>query len=138
MKIIEEIKKIIFSIIKKNKEKKIYEEKKVMCEVDNFVSIWDYLQFRENTQAWHLSKTIGFEEWVSMKEIMRRIKELFGIEYKHEKSLYPYLKALTDSGLFETIDVGGIRKWRKKEILIKLKTERVEREVDLEKNIIPT
>lgn len=63
-----------------------------------------------------------------MKEILRRIKELFSIEYQNEKSLYPYLKSLTDIGLFETSDVGGTRKWRKREILVRLIDEKKEQE----------
>lgn len=110
---------------KEEKKTKVYEFEESK-EPERFVSVWDYLLFRENTQASHLSKVIGFEEWVPMKEILRRIKELFGVEYLNEKSLYPYLKTLTDINLFETSDVGGQRKWRKKEIIIKI-TEKKER-----------
>ena len=45
-------------------------------------SVWDYLKLTEHTQAFHVSSVVGFEEWVSMEEIRRRILELFGIEYK--------------------------------------------------------
>jgi hypothetical protein len=84
-------------------------------------SVWDYLDFRENTQAHHLTSVIGFEELVDMDEIRRRIQEQFHVEYKNERSLYPYLKTLVDIGLFETLDVGGKRKWRKKTVLIRRK-----------------
>jgi len=82
-------------------------------------TLWDYLTFRENTQAHHLSTVIGFEELVDMDEIRRRIQEIFHVEYKNERSLYPYLKTLVDIGLFETMDVGGKRKWRKKPVLLR-------------------
>jgi hypothetical protein len=84
-------------------------------------SIWDYLDIKENTQATHLVSTVGFEEWVEMLEIKRRIRELFGLEYKNERSLYPYIKTLVDCGLFESTDIGGKRKWKKKALLLKLK-----------------
>jgi len=80
--------------------------------------IWDFLQFSENTQAFHLANSIGFEEWIDMEEIRRRIHEIFNISYKNERSLYPYLKTLVDLGLVESSNVGGRRKWRKKELLI--------------------
>ncbi len=86
-------------------------------------SIWDYLDFRENTQAHHLTSVIGFEELVDMDEVRRRIQEQFHIEYKNERSLYPYLKTLVDIGLFETVDVGGRRKWRKRAALIRRKKQ---------------
>ncbi len=82
-------------------------------------SLWDYLTFRENTQAHHLTSVIGFEELVDMDEIRRRIQEIFHVEYQNERSLYPYLKTMVDIGLFETVDVGGKRKWRKKAVLLR-------------------
>jgi len=91
-------------------------------------SIWDFIQLLPNTQAYHLVKVIGFEEWVSMDEIRRRIKELFGVEYKNERSLYPYIKTLVDCGLFETSNIGGKKRWRKKEILITVKKKPKEKE----------
>ncbi|MEM0360234.1 MAG: hypothetical protein QXK06_02770 [Candidatus Diapherotrites archaeon] len=87
-------------------------------------SIWDFLQFTENTQAFHLVNVIGFEEWVDMEEIRRRIREIFSVEYKNEKSLYPYLKTLTDINLFESTNIGGRRKWRKKELLFEIEREK--------------
>lgn len=90
-------------------------------EVEEVRTVWDFLKFQENTQADHLSKVIGFEEWVDMEEMRRRIQELFGVNYKNERSLYPYLKALSDAGLFESTSAGGRRKWRKKDLLIRTK-----------------
>ena len=130
MRIVKKIQNFFKKLLNKEEKKTILYEFEESKEPEHFVSIWDYLPFRENTQASHLSKVIGFEEWVSMKEIFRRIKELFGIEYKNDKSLYPYLKTLTDIGLFETNDVGGQRKWRKKEIIIKVKLTEKEEELE--------
>lgn len=86
-------------------------------------SIWDYLRVRENTQAFHLTAVVGFEERVGMEEIRRRVKEVFGVEYKNARSLYPYLKTLGDLGLVESTDAGGKRQWRKKDIIIKKEHE---------------
>lgn len=93
-------------------------------EQEEFHSIWNFLEIKENTQAFHLKEVIGFEEWVDMEEIRRRILELFGIEYKNARSLYPHLKTLVDLGLFETTDVGGRRKWRKKDWFLKIKAKK--------------
>ncbi|MFA4906766.1 MAG: hypothetical protein WC602_00660, partial [archaeon] len=92
--------------------------------IEEIYSVWDFLKFQENTQADHLNKVIGFEEWVEMEEIRRRVKELFGVDYKNERSLYPYLKALADAGMFETTSIGGRRKWRKRDLLIKVKAKK--------------
>ena len=89
-------------------------------------SLWDFLSFSENTQAFHLVNVIGFDEWVDMEEIRRRIKEVFSIEYKNEKSLYPYLKTMTDINLFETTSIGGRRKWRKKNLLFEIEMKNEE------------
>ncbi len=130
MQIVKKVREFFKNLLNKEEKKVVLYEFEESKEPEHFVSVWDYLPFRENTQAAHLSKVIGFEEWVSMKEIFRRIKELFGIEYKNDKSLYPYLKTLTDIGLFETSDVGGQRKWRKKEIIIKVTIEEKEEETE--------
>gem|GEM_PF-849448 len=92
-------------------------------EVKEVHSIWDYLKFREGSQAKHLADVIGFEEWIAMDEIRRRVKEVYGIDYNNERSLYPYLKALTDANLYETSDIGGKRKWRKKDLYITIKSK---------------
>ncbi|MEK6958963.1 MAG: hypothetical protein AABW59_02850 [archaeon] len=91
-------------------------------------SVWDILQFNDNTQAFHLSNVIRFDEWVTMDEIRRRIIEVFQIDYKNERSLYPYLKTFVDIGLIETNSVGGKRKWRKKDLLVKINIKNPEKE----------
>lgn len=104
------------------KEEKTYHIEKAPDEekVDEIHSVWDYLNFRPNTQAFHLASVLGFDEWVDMNEIRRRIKEIFGAEYKNERSLYPYLKTLTDMGLIESSSIGGRMQWRKHDLLIKV------------------
>jgi hypothetical protein len=89
-------------------------------------SIWDFLQFNEHTQAFHLASVIRFDEWATMDEIRRRIFDLFQVDYENERSLYPYLKTMVDIGLIETNNIGGKRKWRKKDLLIKLEKEEKE------------
>ena len=91
-------------------------------------SVWDILQFNENTQASHLASVIRFDEWVDMDEIRRRIMELFQIDYQNERSLYPYLKTLVDVGLVETNNIGGKRKWRKRDLLIKVEKKKEKKE----------
>jgi len=92
------------------------------------LSIWDILKFNEHTQAFHLVSVIRFDEWVIMDEIRRRIFELFQIDYQNERSLYPYLKTLVDIGLIETSNIGGKRKWRKKDLLVKIEQKKEEKE----------
>ena len=58
-----------------------------------------------------------------MGEIRRRIGELFGAEYKNERSLYPYLKTLTDIGLMENSSVGGRMRWRKQDLLVRIEKQ---------------
>ena len=82
------------------------------------VNLWEYLKFREGTQAHHIIQTLDFEEWTPMEEILRRVNELFGIHYQNERSLYPYLKTLVDSGLLEASVVGGKMRWKKKSLLV--------------------
>ena len=104
-----------------------FKQKEIVKEVDNENSqlyledLWNYIDPIKNTQPYHLLNVIGFDEWVDMNEIRKRIKQMFFIEYKNEKSLYPYIKTLSDVGLLETSSVGGKRKWKKKEIIIKLR-----------------
>jgi len=88
---------------------------------DSFVqysNIWQYISPKENTQAEHLLTVLNLEDWQDMDDIRKKIKDKFFIEYKHEKSLYPYIKTLVDIGLLETNSVGGKRKWKKKELII--------------------
>jgi hypothetical protein len=96
-------------------------------------SLWDFVDFQADTQADHLAKVVGFEEFVDMDEIRRRIHELMQIEYKNERSLYPYIKTLADLGFFETNNVGGRRKWRKREMLFEIVTEEDREKADQQK-----
>lgn len=102
-------------------EPSIYQEKEPAEEVYN---LWDYLEFQANTQAYYLAKVLGFEEWITMDEVRRRIQELFGVSYRNEKSLYAYIKTLVDCGLLETTNAGGKRTWRKKDLLIRIKKKK--------------
>ncbi len=86
--------------------------------------LWNYIDPLKNTQAYHVISVIGFEEWVDMQTVKDRIKQLFFIEYKNEKSLYPYIKTLVDIGLLETNSIGGKRQWKKREILISINKDR--------------
>lgn len=106
------------AVMTKPAEKTLYENKSEELEIH---SLWDYIKIQDNTQAQHIVNVIGFDEWVTMEEIQRRIQEIFGISYQNERSLYPYIKTLVDCGLLEISNVGGKRKWRKKDLLIKLK-----------------
>ncbi len=99
------------------------------------ISIWDILNTQENTQANHLVSVISFDEWISMEEIIRRIWDIFQIEYKNDRSLYPYLKTMVDLGLIETSNIGGRRKWRKKDLLIK-KSEKKKEKQKIEEKIV--
>lgn len=101
-------------------------------EAEEIHSLWDYLKFNENTQASHIASILSFDEWISMSEILRRIKELFGMDYKNDRSLYPYIKTMVDLGLVETNNVGGKKKWRKKDALIKIKVKKEEKEKEKE------
>jgi hypothetical protein len=132
MKIIDIIKKILGLEVKvegvtpytpQETQDKPLENKQV-----SVLSIWDILKFNEHTQAFHLVSVIRFDEWVTMDEIRRRIFELFQIDYQNERSLYPYLKTLVDIGLIETSNIGGKRKWRKKDLLVKVEQKKEEKE----------
>lgn len=100
--------------------------------IEEIHSVWDYLNFRPNTQAYHLAGTLGFEEWVDMGEIRRRIKDLFGVEYKNERSLYPYLKTLTDIGMMENSSVGGRMHWRKHDLIIRIDKKEAQKIISVE------
>ncbi len=106
----------------KQSEVSIYSQKE---EPEEIHSIWDYIKMNEHTQAAHIASVLGFDEWISMDEILRRIREIFGMDYKNDRSLYPYIKTLVDVGLVETSSVGGKKKWRKRDILIKLRTKKI-------------
>lgn len=96
--------------------------------IEEIHSIWDHIRFVEQSQAHHICSILGFEEWVDMEEILRRIKEIFRVEYKNDRSLYPYIKTLVDCGLMEATAFGGKRKWRKKEVLIKITRKETQEE----------
>ncbi|MCX6801470.1 MAG: hypothetical protein NTZ73_04775 [Candidatus Diapherotrites archaeon] len=87
-------------------------------------SIWDFLKINENTQVIYLISVIRFDEWVTMDEIRQRIFDLFQVNYQNERSLYPYLKTMVDLGLMEINNVGGKRKWRKRDLLIKIEQKK--------------
>ncbi len=114
-------------------EEPLYKPEKEVETETEIRSLWDVLSFTENTQAYHLVNVIGFDEWIDMQEIRRRIKELFGVEYKNERSLYPYLKTLVDINLIETMNIGGRRKWRKKELLFEVVREKPKDKKEKEK-----
>jgi hypothetical protein len=103
----------------------------------HILSIWDSIKCNEHTQAYHLVSVIPFDEWIDMDEIRRRIYDLFQIEYKNDRSLYPYLKTMVDLGLIETSNIGGKRKWRKKDLLIKLEEEAKKEEIPVSLPISP-
>ena len=73
---------------------------------------------------------LDFEEWITMEEILRRVNELFGIQYQNERSLYPYLKTLVDAGMLEASMLGGKMRWRKKNLMQTINLhEEIENEV---------
>ena len=112
-------------------EQKIYEVEEKKEKKEHIISLWDYLKIIENTQAFHILSVLGFNEWVSMDEIKRRVNEVFQITYKNERSLYPYIKTLVDTGFLEAISAGGKRRWRKRDLIIKIELEK-EREKESE------
>ena len=129
------IKELNIEEITEISQPKIKEINEIEKDADNksseIINLWDYFQFNENTQAFHLVKVVGFDEWVDMEEIRRRIRELYGIDYINERSLYPYIKTLVDSGLFEGISAGGRRKWRKKGLFFEKKKEKKKVEISI-------
>lgn len=116
----------------KPEDDSIYLEQQAAEEAQALLSVWDILRFRDNTQAYHLNGVLGFDEWVDMEEIRRRINEIFGVEYKNFRSLYPYLKTLVDLGLMETTSAGGRRKWRKVALLVSVKENETKKEAKKE------
>ena len=115
----------------------IYQENLTKEDLETHImSIWDVLKCNEHTQAYHLVSVIPYDEWVDMDEIRRRIWDLFQIEYKNDRSLYPYLKTMVDLGLIETSNIGGKRKWRKKDLLIKIEKKKKEKEeIELKQSV---
>lgn len=82
-------------------------------------TIWDILKVKENTQAEHIITSIPSDKWITMDEIRHNIKLNFNVEYSNEKSLYPYLKTLTDINLIKLNNTGKKRTWKKNVIFIK-------------------
>lgn len=135
MQIIELLKKIFFRGEKaggKSDRNTIYNEKDLAEQIH---SIWDYIKLNENTQASHIIAVLGFDEWIPMEEIMRRIRELFRVDYQNDRSLYPYIKTLVDVGLVEAQSTGGKKKWRKRDVLIKVKGKKAEETQEEEEKI---
>jgi hypothetical protein len=87
-------------------------------------SLWDYIKINENTQAHHILSVLGYEEYIDMEEILRRIEDVFGVRYKNKRSLYPYVKTLVDLNLVECVGTGGRRRWRKKELIFEVIMEK--------------
>ncbi len=108
---------------KEKEMNEVFKDEFVGMKVKKIYSVWDFVRFKKDTQADHLSKVVGFDEWISMEEIRRRIKEVVGIEYLNERSLYPYIKTMVDVGFFEASSVVGVRKWKKNEFLFELVDE---------------
>ena len=126
MQIIDFLKKIFFGEEKSSAGKAdgtIYPDNGGVEEIH---SIWDYIKLNENTQAAHIIAVLGFDEWIPMEEIMRRIRELFRVDYQNDRSLYPYIKTLVDVGLVEAQSTGGKKKWRKRDALIKARGKKPE------------
>jgi hypothetical protein len=103
----------------------ISEEKKDISKIytvedikNKLKTIWDILKINDNTQAEHLLKSIPSDQWVTMDEIKKKITLEFNIEYKNEKSLYPYLKTLVDINLIKINNTGKKRSWKKNIIIL--------------------
>lgn len=87
--------------------------------INQLNTIWDIIKVKENTQAEHIIKSIPTDKWITMDEIRHNIKLNFNVEYANEKSLYPYLKTLTDINLIKVNNTGKKRTWKKNIIFIK-------------------
>lgn len=95
---------------------KIYDFSKISNEKIN--TIWDIIKIRENTQAEHIITCLPDDEWVDMEDLKNRIKLQYNVEYQNEKSLYPYIKTLTDINLVKVNNSGKKRTWKKNIIII--------------------
>lgn len=95
---------------------KIYDVQKISKTKIN--TIWDILKIKENTQAEHILNSLPDDHWIDMEELKQRIKLQYNIEYQNEKSLYPYIKTLTDINLIKLNNAGKKRTWKKNIILI--------------------
>ncbi len=81
-------------------------------------TIWDIIKVRENTQAEHIINCIPEDDWIDMEELKGRIKLQYNVEYQNEKSLYPYIKTLTDINLIKLNNSRKKRTWKKNIIII--------------------
>lgn len=81
-------------------------------------TIWDVIKPKENTQAEHIINCLLDDQWMDMDELKQRIKLQYNIEYQNEKSLYPYIKTLTDINLVKLNNTGKKRTWKKNIIFI--------------------
>ena len=95
---------------------KIYDVAKINKNKIN--TIWDVIKAKENTQAEHIINCLPEDQWIDMEELKQRIKLQYNIEYQNEKSLYPYIKTLTDINLIKLNNAGKKRTWKKNIILI--------------------
>ncbi len=112
---LQENKQLLKNEYETKQEPKIYTVEELKNKIN---TIWDIIKIKENTQAEHLIKIIPSDQWIDMEEIKQRIKLEFNIEYKNEKSLYPYLKTLTDINLIKLNNTGKKRSWKKNIIII--------------------
>jgi hypothetical protein len=116
----EQLIKLKFLNKNKNKEQENINQVNVENISENQLNtIWDLLKIKENTQAEHIINSIPSDKWVTMDEIRHNIKLNFNVEYSNEKSLYPYLKTLTDINLIKLNNIGKKRSWKKNIIIIK-------------------
>lgn len=95
---------------------KIYDVSKINNQ--NINTIWDIIKARENTQAEHIINCLPDDEWIDMVDLKNRIKLQYNVEYQNEKSLYPYIKTLTDINLVKVNNSGKKRTWKKNIIII--------------------
>jgi len=95
---------------------KIYDVSKISNKQIN--TIWDIIKARENTQAEHIINCLPDDEWIDMEDLKNRIKLQYNVEYQNEKSLYPYIKTLTDINLVKVNNSGKKRTWKKNIIII--------------------
>ncbi len=121
MGLFDTIKALFGFALPKEKQKEptdsIYPEESIVEEVH---SVWDYIKINPQSQAFHICNVLGFEEWVPMNEILRRVQEMFGVSYQNERSLYPYIKTLLDCGFLESAGFAGKKHWRKTDLIIKI------------------
>lgn len=95
---------------------KIYDISKISSKKIN--TIWDVIKARENTQAEHIIACLPDDEWIDMEDLKNRIKLQYNVEYQNEKSLYPYIKTLTDINLIKVNNSGKKRTWKKNIIIL--------------------